>query len=426
MKLVVREDPVYVRRRRVAAVVVLVVLTLLVLGVVRACQALTEDDRPSPAEQAVAAQRDAFDVSGTRLVARRRISGDINPKSVAASRTGTVLAQNMMYRHTMTAYGADGTLRATLPDAVDLATFGVKGAQGVVRGAPVEAAWLRDGSKAYVSNYSMYGPGFAHEGKDSCTDKTTVDASYLYRVDAGTLKVDQVIRVGAVPKVVAITPDQRTILATNWCSGTLSVVDAATAKETRTVRIGAHPRGIAVSPDSRTAYVAEMGGETVYAVSLADGTATPLVKPGKGPRALVLSADGRHLYVTNNDSDTLVRVDVQRGAVDKSVALPDQPRSMTISADGRALYVVSYGASTLTKVRTSDLTVQQSVGTDHQPIGVTYEPTRNAVWVSCYQGSILVLDESRNGSPAPAPASTGPSSTSTGEPGGGPGGEAHD
>ncbi|WP_050346578.1 YncE family protein [Arsenicicoccus sp. oral taxon 190] len=412
MKLVVRHDPVFVRRRRIVGLVTLVLLALLVLGLVRACQGLTAG-RDDAAASALQEQSRAFDVGSTHLVSRQTITGAINPKSVAASPTGLVLAQNMMYRHTVTAYSADGQLKATVNDAVDLGAYGVAGSRGTVKGAPVEAVWTRDGAKAYVSNYSMYGAGFEHNGYDDCTTSSTVDRSYLYRLDAASLKVDQAIQVGAVPKVVALTPNQRTVLATNWCSGTLSIVDVAQAKEVGTVAIGAHPRGIAVSPDSRTAYVAEMGGETVYAVDLESRTAKPLVKPGKGPRALVLSADGKHLYVTNNDADTLVRVDVATGRVDRSVRLADQPRSMAISTDGRALYVVSYGAATLTKVRVSDLTVQQTVATGPSPIGVAYEPTRNAVWVSCYSGSIMLLDESRAGAPAPAPKGT-PSASASG------------
>lgn len=213
MKLVVLRDPVYVRRRRVALGLALLLLLGLGLGVVQAVGAIRsltsgrQASGPAPAAAAgVTAQAAAYDVSRTRLVARDTVTGGITPKSLAAGPGGLVLAQNMMYRHTITAYGPDGALRATIPDTIDLARFGVTGSQGPVKGAPVEAAWTADGAKAYVSNYSMYGPGFEHNGYDDCTTATTVDRSYLYRLDAATLKVDQVIQVGAVPKVVAITP----------------------------------------------------------------------------------------------------------------------------------------------------------------------------------------------------------------------------
>lgn len=447
MKMVVKQDPVYVRRRRVAATVALVVLVLLVLGLVKGCQAVVAlaSGKPGPSTGGAAAPASpgaaggaaasgapagsgakAVDVSTTHLVARTTIRGNITPKSVVASPDGTVYAQNMMYRHTVTTYAPDGRLLATIPDSVDLARFGVPGHPGQTKGAPVEAVFTPDGRKAYVSNYSMYGAGFSHNGFDDCTSKTPVDSSYVYRVDVATAKVDQVINVGAVPKVVALTPDAKTLLATNWCSGTLSIVDTASAKQTATVPIGAHPRGIAVAPDGASAYVAEMGGEQIYRVDLAARTAKPFAKPGKGPRALVLSADGKALFVSDNDSDTVVKLDAGSGATLATARVADQPRSMVRSADGRALYVVSYGARTLTKLATADLAVQQTVRTDAQPIGVTYEPTRGAVWVAAYSGSIAILDERTDGTPAPvgspaapagpaAPGTTGSSAPKAGD-----------
>ena len=104
--------------------------------------------------------------STVRLHLVRTVTGEISPKSVAASGTGLVFAQNMMYRHTVTVYDRDGNLVQTIPDSVDLAGFGVPDHPGVVRGAPVEAAFMPDGRYAYVSNYSMYGAGFGPEGTD--------------------------------------------------------------------------------------------------------------------------------------------------------------------------------------------------------------------------------------------------------------------
>ena len=102
------------------------------------------------------------------LVLIKTVTGDIAPKSVVASGRGLVFAQNMMYKHSITVYDKAGELVKTIPDSVDLATFGITDHPGVSRGAPVEVAFTPDGSKAYVSNYSMYGAGFGPEGSDDC------------------------------------------------------------------------------------------------------------------------------------------------------------------------------------------------------------------------------------------------------------------
>ena len=91
------------------------------------------------------------------------------------------------------------------------------GHPGISRGAPVEAAFSTDGREVYVSNYSMYGAGFGPEGSDTCSPSSGYDDSFVYRVDVQRLVVDQVIKVGPVPKYVATTPDSRYVLVTNWC-----------------------------------------------------------------------------------------------------------------------------------------------------------------------------------------------------------------
>ena len=130
-----------------------------------------------------------------------------------------------MYTHTVTAYNADGSLAATIPDSVDLSAFGVSGHPGISKGAPVETAFTRDGRDAYTSNYSMYGSGFGPEGADACSRPGQYDNSFVYRIDTKTFKIDQVIAVGSVPKYVAITPDDSEVLVTNWCTFDLSIID---------------------------------------------------------------------------------------------------------------------------------------------------------------------------------------------------------
>lgn len=331
--------------------------------------------------------------TATVLELRNRITGDISPKSVVASVAGHVFAQNMMYTHTVTAYGPDGSLVATIDDSVDLAAFGFADHPGTSRGAPVEAAFTSDGRYAYVSNYSMYGTGFGGEGADSCTPSDGYSNSFVYRIDTETMAIDQAIEVGAVPKYVAVTPDDSTVLVTNWCTYDMSVIDVASQREVARIPIGRYPRGIVVSPDSRTAYVAEMGGTGIVRVDLPSRQTTRLASTGASPRHLLISPDGATVFVSHNRDGTVARVDAASGAITHRVTTGQQPRSMAISTDGSALYVANYESSTLTKLRADDLTVLDEQPTDHHPIGITYEPTTGAVWVACYGGSIMIFDD---------------------------------
>jgi DNA-binding beta-propeller fold protein YncE len=315
---------------------------------------------------------------------------------VAASGTGLVLAQNMMYRHTVTVYDARRLrLRRTIPDAVRLSRLGYPGYRGVQRGAPVEAAFSPDGRFAYVSNYSMYGAGFGPEGHDVCSPVSGYDRSFVYRIRLDGLRIDRAYRVGPVPKVVATSRDGRYVLVSNWCGYDVSVVSTRRGRQVRRIPIGPYPRGIAVSPVKDAAYVAEMGGSEIVRVDLRTW-ATRRLAVGSGPRALAIGPGGRYLFATLNAEGRLARLDLHTGAVVR-VATGSAPRSLAIAPDGRALYVVNYESGTVTKVRASDMRVLQTVASCDHPIGIAYEPVTRRVWVACYGGAIRVYDDRRRG-----------------------------
>jgi YVTN family beta-propeller protein len=330
-----------------------------------------------------------------RLSLITTIGGQISPKSVDASGTGVVFAQNMMYRHSVTVYNSAGSLVKTIPDTVDLSRFGIPGHPGLSQGAPVEAAFTPDAKHVYVSNYSMYGAGFGPEGVDTCSPNSARAAgdtdSYVYRIDVATLAIDQVIAVGVVPKYLAVTPDGRDLLVANWCSYDLSVVSIAKGKAVARLPIGPYPRGLAVSPDSRTAYVAVMGGNTVVKVNLDTLTKQGTITVGDNPRHLVIDPSGRFLYASLNGPGEVVKVDLSTDSVVDSTHTGDAARSLAISADGRSLYVVNYSSNTVTKLRASDLSALQTVDTGVHPIGISYDAATANVWVAVYSGQILVF-----------------------------------
>ena len=320
------------------------------------------------------------------------ISGNISPKSVASSGAGYVTAQNMMYRHSVTVYDA-ATLKLvkTISDSVNLPKLGYR-EYGTAKGAPVEAAFSSDGRYAFVSNYSMYGAGFGPEGSDSCTPSSGTSRSFVYRIDMKTLAIDKAYRVGAVPKVVAVTPDDRFVLVSNWCTWDLSVISTKLGREVKRVPIGPYPRGIAVSPKGNAAYVAVMGGNELVRVDLGNWS-TSRVGVGAGPRAAVFHPSDRYIFATLNAEGRVAKLDLKTGAVRAKVATGSAPRSMDISADGRSLYVVNYESGTVTKLRTSDMSPLQTIDACYHPIGIAYDKGTKRVWVACYTGSIRVYND---------------------------------
>jgi YVTN family beta-propeller protein len=388
-----------IRRRRLTAAAVVGLVLAAALAVAWAAWGSDDPGKASAksdtaASTAVPQQKSEKPSSRTTLRLRDTLGGDIAPKSVASSGTGLIFAQNMMYQHSVTVYDARTLeLEKTISDSVSLADFGYERYPGTQEGAPVEAAFSPDGKYAYVSNYSMYGEGFGPEGDDECTPASGYDRSFVYRISLETLEIDDAYRVGAVPKVVAVTPDGRYVLVSNWCTWDLSVVSTKSGREVRRIPMGEYPRGIAVSPDGRAAYVAIMGDDHLVRVDL-ETWETSTIPIGAGPRAIEIDPSGEKIYATLNAAGRVARLDLSTGRV-KTVATGTLPRSLAMAHDGKAIYVVNYESGTVSKLRTRDLEVMQTIPACVHPIGITYDAATRRVWVACYGGAILVYDDRR-------------------------------
>jgi YVTN family beta-propeller protein len=326
-----------------------------------------------------------------KMVLIKTIGGTISPKSVLASDSGLISAHNMMYNHSVTIYDANkAELIATVPDSVVLSDFGFSKYSGSYKGAPVEGAYSSDGKYLYFTNYAMYGKGFNKEGHDTCSPASGFDTSFLSRINLASKKIDAVYPVGSVPKVVKITPDNKYILVSNWCSYTVTVISVDTGKTVTSIKIGRYPRGIAITGDSKYAYVAEMGGSNIHRINLSDFSKT-LIPVGANPRAVVLSPDETRLYVTMNVTGKVQAWDLVANKSIKSVKTGLAARSLDISSDGTALFVVNFNSDTVSKVRTSDMKVLQTIKVCNEPIGVTYDSSTNRTWVACYGGALKVF-----------------------------------
>ena len=329
--------------------------------------------------------------SEQRMVLLKTIGGTISPKSVLASDGGLISAHNMMYSHSVTIYDANkAELIATVPDSVILSDFGYSKYSGSYKGAPVEGAYSPDGKYLYFTNYARYGKVFNKEGHATCSPASGYDTSFLSRVNLESKKIDAVFPVGSVPKVVKVTPNNKYILVSNWCSYTVTVISIETGKTVKSIKIGRYPRGIAVTDDSQYAFVAEMGGSNVHRIDLSDFSKT-LIPVGSNPRAIVLSPDESKMYITMNLSGKVQAWDLIAHKSIKSVKTGEAARSLDISSDGSSLFVVNFNSDTVSKVRTSDMKVLQTIKVCNEPIGVTYDSSTNRTWVACYGGALKVF-----------------------------------
>jgi DNA-binding beta-propeller fold protein YncE len=290
----------------------------------------------------------------------------------------------------MTVYNRKGELVKTISDRVRLSRFGFERWPDPVHGAPVEAAVAPDRKHIYVSQYSMYGPGFNHPGWDTGWVDDTIDRSFVYEISLTTLRKTRVFRVGPVPKAVGVSPDGRWLLAANWTNRDVSLVNLRKGREVKRIVVGGNPRGIAFAPDSSKVYLSAESGQRVLVYTFATGKLRTLIPYLNGePRHLVIDPTGTYLYASLNTGGQVVKIDIRARRVVDRVTTGRNPRTIVLAPDGRSLYVVNYESQTLAKVRTKNMVVLQRLVTKGvHPVGVDYDAATRTVWVSCYRGTI--------------------------------------
>jgi YVTN family beta-propeller protein len=200
------------------------------------------------------------------------------------------------------------------------------------------------------------------------------------------------VKVGAVPKFLAITKDESKLLVSNWSSGDVSIVDLKEEKQVKKVKVGAHPRGIDITEDSKKAFVTIMGSTKLAEIDLESYDVDYIKDVGRSPRHLILGHHDSVIYVSLNSSNKVLsynRFTNERKACKTSSG----PRSMCLSPSGDFLYVVNYFNNTFSKINTFDMTLVEEVETATKPIGICGNWDDSEIWVACYSGKIEIFKD---------------------------------
>ncbi len=338
---------------------------------------------------------DSFAQDSTYLKLGKTIKGQISPKSIVHSGNGLFFAQNMMYKHKITIYDRNYELVKTLDDDIDLSYCGHKNYKGVFQGSPVEAAFSHKGKYAWVSNYQMYGDGFENPGTDGCRISDSYDSSFVYMINTENYDLEAAIKVGAIPKYIAVSPNNKLVLVSNWCSGDLSIISTTWLKEVKRIKLGKYPRGIVIDNKSKTAYVAIMGETRIAVIDLESYKVSWIENVGKKPRHLCMDSKSEFLYASINSENKIRKIDVLSKQIVATARTQKTPRSMVLSDDDKDIFVVNYHSNTMSHISAENMKTVQTVNTDHHPIGITYDPKTSDVWVACYSGSIMIFNQKK-------------------------------
>ncbi len=202
---------------------------------------------------------------------------------------------------------------------------------------PRAAAFLPDGSRAYVTN--------------SASNNVSVIAT-------ATNTVLTTVPVGNRPWGIIMTPEGDRGFVANQNSNTISVFSTATNTVTATIPVGASPWGLAINPGGTKVYVANSGAGTVSVIDVASVTVLRTITVGATPHWLAFAADGKKIFVGNRGSNSVSVIDAGTDQIIVTLTSIANPEGIAALPDHSAVYVVSSnlsGASSCTVIDPSSL-----------------------------------------------------------------------
>ncbi len=195
--------------------------------------------------------------------------------------------------------------------------------------------------------------------------------------------------------------DPGILLVVNKAGASLSVVDLAKGGEIGRVPTGHAPHEVAVSPDGRTAVVTNYGtgaqpGNTLTLVDLSalEPVATIDLGEQTRPHGILWLPGSDRVAVTTEGNGTLTIVDVGEQRV--VAAIPTGQRvshQVAVTPDGKRAFVANIGSGSVTAIDLEAMAVIRSVPTGQGAEGVAVSPRGGEVWVSNRaQNTVSVVD----------------------------------
>lgn len=111
-----------------------------------------------------------------------------------------------------------------------------------------------------------------------------------------------------LPHMVAVDESERAAYIANAGSGSITVLLLGSTANFRTVKIDGVPMGLVLSPDGRTLFASNQSGNAVARIDAKTGKLVNKTTIAGGPARLAFSSDG-HLYATLIGSGELVSLD---------------------------------------------------------------------------------------------------------------------
>jgi len=148
---------------------------------------------------------------------------------------------------------------------------------------------------------------------------------------------------GKLAKVLALSPDEKTLYVSNWVSSTVAAIDLATGKTSKRYSTVTTPRGLYVTADGGRLFVAGFENGDIQRIDLQTGEKKILIKTGGAMRHLVGDARKGVLYAGEFSKNEIYVVDLASETVAKLGDTNHRPNTIDLTPDGKVLYISNRG-----------------------------------------------------------------------------------
>jgi len=171
-----------------------------------------------------------------------------------------------------------------------------------------------------------------------------METAKCFEIDVATRRVLREFDTGSAwTKWVELSPDEKTLYASNWSGDDVSVIDLATGELVRRIGVSNTPRGMYATADGRSLYVAGFDSGHLERIDLESGEVITLFTGGGALRHIVADETTGRLFISDMADDLIWVHDMATGSTTKFVETDEKPNTIDLTPDGRMLFVSCRG-----------------------------------------------------------------------------------
>lgn len=173
-----------------------------------------------------------------------------------------------------------------------------------------------------------------------------METAKCFEIDVATRKVLREFKTGSSwTKWVQLSPDEKTLYASNWIGDDVSVIDLTSGRLVRRIPVSNTPRGMYATKDGRYLYVAGFDSGDLERIDLQTWKVTPLFTAGGALRHIVADEERGVLYISDMAKDVVWVHDMATEKTTKFATVDHKPNTIDLTPDGKVLFVSCRGAN---------------------------------------------------------------------------------